>query len=102
MHLQNSITIYGKLEENWSANETVSIDLMSYLPYLSGYKTFFCISRMTSNIKFSRMKFCYNTSFALPKQPQRSRSILLNGSEIVLDKKKICLMTEEIRYMDFM
>ena len=101
MHLQNSITIYGKLEENWSAKETVSIDLMSYLPYLSGYKTglflVFVDCIMTSNIYFSRMKFCYNTSFALPKQSQSSRSVLQDGSEIVLDGKKICLMTEEIR-----
>ena len=26
------------------------------------------------------MKFCYNTSFTLPKQSQRSRSILEDGS----------------------
>ena len=26
------------------------------------------------------MKFCYNTNFTLPKQSQRSRSILQDGS----------------------
>ena len=30
--------------------------------------------RMTSN--FNLMKFCYNTKFTLPKQSQRSRSVL--------------------------
>ena len=40
----------------------------------------FCPSRMTSNNKISPMKFCYNTNFNLPKQSQRARSILQDGS----------------------
>ena len=40
----------------------------------------FCPSRMTSNNEISPMKFCYNTNFTLPKQSQRSRSILKDGS----------------------
>ena len=40
----------------------------------------FCPSRMTSNNLVSAMKFCYNTNIPLPKQSQRSRSILQDGS----------------------
>ena len=40
----------------------------------------FCPSRMTSNNLISPMKFCYNNNFTLPKQSQRSRSILQDGS----------------------
>ena len=72
------------------------------LPYLSGYKTgFLCPSRMTSNNKISPMKFCYNTSFTLPKQSQRSRSILKDGSRSLglFWKENICLITKEIRYV---
>ena len=36
----------------------------------------FCVSRMTTNNLISPMKFCCYTSFTLPKQFQRSRSIL--------------------------
>ena len=50
------------------------------LPYLSGYKTGLCPSRMTSNNQISPMKFWYDTNFTLPKQSQRSRSILQDGS----------------------
>ena len=40
----------------------------------------FHLSRMTTNNLISSMKFCYNTSFTLPKQSQRSRSVLEDGS----------------------
>ena len=36
----------------------------------------FPFSRMTTNNKISPKKFCYNTSFTLPKQSKRSRSVL--------------------------
>ena len=36
----------------------------------------FSLSRRTKNNYISPLKFCYTTSFSLPKQPQRSRSIL--------------------------
>ena len=39
----------------------------------------FPLSRMSTNHQLSRMQFCCNTSFTLPKQSQRSRSILLLG-----------------------
>ena len=60
----------------------------------------FCPSRMTSNNEISLNKFCYNTNFTLPKQSQRSRSILQDGSTslgLFLKEKKLCLITEEIR-----
>ena len=47
------------------------------------------------------MKFYYNTSFTLPKQSQRSRSILKDGSrflELFWKDKKFCLITKEILY----
>ena len=40
----------------------------------------FCSSRMTSNNYISPMKFCNNTNFTLPKQSQRSRSVLQDRS----------------------
>ena len=48
------------------------------------------------------MKFCYNTNFTFPKQSQRSRSILQDGSRSfgLFWKEKIHLITEEIRYID--
>ena len=44
------------------------------------------------------MKFCYNTNFTLPKQSQRSRSILQDGSRSLglFWKEKLRLITEEI------
>ena len=47
------------------------------------------------------MKFCYNTSLILPKQSQKSRSILQDGSRFLglfLEGKKICFITKEIWY----
>ena len=37
---------------------------------------YFSLPTMTTNNYISPMKFCYDTSFNLPKQSQRSRSIL--------------------------
>ena len=71
------------------------------LPYLSSYKTGFCPSRMTSNTLISPMKFYYNTHFSLPRQSQRSRSILQDGSRslgLFWKEKKLRLITEEIQY----
>ena len=70
------------------------------VPYLFGYK--FLFSRMTTNNLISPMKFCYNTSFTLPKQSQRSRSVLWDRSSFVRlfwKKKHSCLITKEIRYI---
>ena len=36
---------------------------------------------LISNLEISPMKFCYNTSFTLPKQSQRSRSILSKNQD---------------------
>ena len=47
------------------------------------------------------MKFCYNTDFTLPKQSQRSRSVLQDGSRslgLFWKEKKLRLITEEIWY----
>ena len=38
------------------------------IPYLFGYKTGVSFSRMTINNKISQKKFCYKTSFTLPKK----------------------------------
>ena len=46
------------------------------IPLLFSYKMGISPSRMTTNNNMSPMKFCYNTSFTLPKQSQRSKSIL--------------------------
>ena len=47
------------------------------------------------------MKFCYNTNFTLPKQSQSPRSVLQDGSRSLglfwKERKKLCLITEEIR-----
>ena len=46
------------------------------------------------------MKFCNNTNFTLPKQSQRSRSVLQDGSRslgLFWKEKKLRLITEEIR-----
>ena len=48
------------------------------------------------------MKFFYNTNFTLPKQSQRSRSILQDGSRslgLCWKEKKSCLITKEIWYL---
>ena len=48
------------------------------------------------------MKSCYNTNFTLPKQSQRSRSVLQDRSRslgLFGKEKKHCLITEEIRYV---
>ena len=58
--------------------------VQSLLPYLFSYKTgFFFLSRKTANNLTSPMKFCYNTSLTPPKQSQRSRSILKDGSRFL-------------------
>ena len=46
------------------------------------------------------MKFCYNTNFTLPKQSQRSRSVLQADLDLwdCFGRKKLRLITEEIRY----
>ena len=49
------------------------------------------------------MKFCYKTKFTLPKQSQRSRSILQDGSRslgLFWKEKKLRLIIEEIRYLN--
>ena len=45
------------------------------------------------------MKFRYNTNFDLPKQSQRSRSVLQDGSRSLglFWKEKLRLIIEEIR-----
>ena len=43
----------------------------------------FPLSKLTTNNIISPLKFCYSTSFTLPKQSQRSRSVLLNGSRFL-------------------
>ena len=47
------------------------------------------------------MKFYYHTNFPLPKQSQRSRSVLQDRSRSfgLFWKEKLCLITEEIRYI---
>ena len=47
------------------------------------------------------MKFRYNTNFDLPKQSQRSRSVLQDGSRSLglFWKEKLRLIIEEIRYL---
>ena len=40
----------------------------------------FCAPKITSIKLISPMKFCNNTNFTLPKQSQRSRSVLQDGS----------------------
>ena len=45
-------------------------------PYLLGYKTETLLSKMSKINLTSPVTFCYNLSFTLPKQSQRSRSIL--------------------------
>ena len=47
-----------------------------FLPYLFGYKTGLSLSRMSTNNQINPMQFCCNTGFTLPKQSQRSRSVL--------------------------
>ena len=43
----------------------------------------FPLSRMSTNNQISLMQFCCNTSFTLPKQSQRSRSVLKDGSRFL-------------------
>ena len=43
---------------------------LAMLPYLSGYKTRFSLSRITTNNFISPVKLCYKTSFSLPQQSQ--------------------------------
>ena len=58
--------------------------LMKYLiPYLFGYKTGLSLSRMSTNNQIGPMQFCCNTGFTLPKQSQRSRSVLEDGSRFL-------------------
>ena len=45
------------------------------------------------------MKFCYNTNFTLPKQSQRSRSILQDGSKYLGLFWKENTLSEEIRLL---
>ena len=53
------------------------------LPYFLGYKTGLSLSRMSTNNQISPMQCCCNTGFTLPKQAQRSRSILYDGSRFL-------------------
>ena len=49
------------------------------------------------------MKIGCNTNFTLPKQTQRCRSVLQDGSRslgLFWKKKKLRLITEEIRYQE--
>ena len=49
------------------------------------------------------MKFCNNSNFTLPKQSQRSRSVLEDGSRslgLFWTEKNLRLITEEIRYLN--
>ena len=48
----------------------------NYIPYLFGYKTGLSLSRISTNNQISPMQFCCYTDFTLPKQSQRSRSVL--------------------------
>ena len=69
----------------WGSSPTLKQSASSYqqlvlIPYLPGYKTGVCPSRMSSNDLISPMKFCNNTNFTIPKQSQRSRSVLQDGS----------------------
>ena len=65
---------------------TMTVHIICYGILRLVYRTYpairqgFCRSRMTSNYKTSPMKFCYNTNFTLPKQSQRSRSVLQDRS----------------------
>ena len=72
-------TTYAFMREK-SSNSPLTWSSYSLLPYLSSYKTGFCPSTMTSNNLISPMKFRNNTNFTLPKQSQRSRSVLQDGS----------------------
>ena len=103
--LENSApTIQPKLDHNTSPctlsinppTRQTEVHFISFEPsgrFISDHKTTyrkyriypairqgFCPSRMTSNNYISPMKFCNNTNFTLPKQSQRSRSILQDGS----------------------
>ena len=54
----------------------------------------FSLIRMTAHNRISPMKFCYNTSFTLPKKSQISRSVLYKIDivfGIVLESKKSVL-----------
>ena len=53
------------------------------LPYLFGYKQGFLLSRMNPNNKISHTKLCCDINFTFPKQSQRSRSILHDGSRFL-------------------
>ena len=48
--------------------------LLRYRIYLG--MTGLSLSRMSTNNQISPMQFCCNTGFILPKQSQRSRSVL--------------------------
>ena len=75
----------GILEISEKGNKTV--------PYLFGYKAGFPLSRI------SPMNFCYNMSFTLPKQFQRSMSYKMDlDFWTVLKGKQFRLKTEEIWY----
>ena len=56
----------------------------------------------SEKLRYMDTLFCYDTSFTLPKQSQRSRWILLDGSRfwgMIWKEKKLCLITEEIWYL---
>ena len=57
--------------------------LLPYLYILLLYKTGHSLSRMSKNNQISPMQFFCNTGFTLPKQSQRSRSILYDGSRFL-------------------
>ena len=56
-------------------------------------------SRMTSNKYTSPMKFSYNTKLTLPKSKDLDPSYKMDlGLWECFGRKKLCLITEEIRY----
>ena len=48
-------------------------------------------SRMSTNYQISPVQFCCNTRFTLPKQPQRSRSVLKEFWDCFGSKKNTVL-----------
>ena len=74
------LTEVQNILQNFSVSENFKLSLgqfgftMQYRTCIySAIRQGFPLSRMT---KISLVKFCYNMSFTLPKQSQRSRSIL--------------------------
>ena len=69
---------------NLFSNQTSFISFQKQdLPIYSTIRWGFPLSRMSTNNEISPMKFCYNTSFSLPKQSQSSISVLSDGSRFL-------------------